>query len=176
VVSKSRTRRKRNNLKNNTNFLIKCWKFVSNKMLRICELKPLKWVVPISRDYWTYFWRYLKKFQELRILRKNSKNRDPFLERILRQAWAPELSASTMLIPARLQECVAVFYWPEGHQSGECCFVLLTRGWGRLETRHPVCVLLCFIDPRVRKIRTWIEESKKKLVMPPHNYVRNGQR
>jgi len=46
-----------------------------------------------------------------------------------------------------------------------CCFILLTRGWARLETRPKklmlstpvliVChgVLLCFIDPRVRNLR-----------------------
>ena len=46
------------------------------------------------------------------------------------------------------------------HNLCVCCFVLLTRGWGRLEVSH-VCmewmanthVLLCFFNPRVRKIR-----------------------
>ena len=57
-----------------------------NSLWKVTHLKnSMKWDVSISRDYWIYLtW---KNFEELRILRKSSKNRDFLFEQfaILRQ-------------------------------------------------------------------------------------------
>ena len=124
VVSESRTRRKRNNLKNNTNFLIKCWKFVSkNRWNELCPFHEITGFTLTLLEKVPRTQNSEEKFQESRPISRAN----------------PETGASPRTL---------CFYYVDSCETpGVCCCVLLTRG-------SPVRrVLFCFIDPRLRKIR-----------------------